>query len=113
MLLQTQPVKAKQTDESRIRYLLKEIVNAFNANDVETLLSLHSDDVILMDPGMPLIQGKKNIREMFAGFQKRELQIQLAYDIHELETYDRLAFVRGTVYKTSSLLNNKSQRDTY
>src|SRR5215475_4919309 len=100
MLLKEQPVQTKPDDEAMIRDLLDKIVIAFNNNDIETLLSMHSDDVILMDPGMPLIQGKKRIREMFAGFAKRDLHIQLAYDLHEVEADDRLAFVRGTVYKT-------------
>ena len=113
MLLKKPPEQTKQNDELEIRHLLKEIIVAFNNSDIETLLSLHSDDVILMDPGMPLIQGKKRIREMFGRFHERQIQIQLAYDIHELEADDRLAYIRGTVYKTNTIQQGKPQHENY
>jgi len=113
MLLKEQPIRTKEYDESEIRHLLKEIVSAFNKNDIEQLLSFHSDDVILMDPGMPLIQGKKRIREMFAGFQKRQLVLQLAYDIHELEVDNNWAFVRGSVIKTSRIQAGMPVKENY
>jgi len=113
MLLKEQSVQTKHDDKLQIVQLLKTIITAFNTNDIDTLLSLHSDDVILMDPGMPLIQGKKRIREMFADFQTRQLQIHLAYDVHEVETDERLAFVRGTVYKSSKVQYETTQSDTY
>ena len=113
MLLKEQPLLAKEYDELQIRHLLKEIVSAFNKSDVEQLLSFHSDDVILMDPGIPLIQGKKRIREMFAGFQKRQLAIQLNYDIHELEVDNNWAFVRGSVAKTSRIQSGIPLKEDY
>ncbi len=62
----------KKADEEVIRELLSEVATAFNKSDLEKLLSFHWEDMILMEPNMPVIHGKKKVREMFAAFKEKK-----------------------------------------
>ena len=94
-------------DEKAVRDVLNNVIAAFNEKDLEKLLSLHTDDIILMEPGIPLIQGKKRVREMFADFEKRKLSIKLSFTIDELEVNGSRAFARGQVFKQSGDVGKK------
>lgn len=84
-------------DETAIHSLLRNVVDALNEGDVDKLLSLHTDDVILMENNMPLVQGKERIRQMFDGFEKNSLVQTIAFQTHELEINGNWSFVRGAV----------------
>lgn len=100
-------------DKSQILLLLEQIIDAFNAKDIELLLSMHSDDIILMDPGMATISGKETILKMFSEFKSRDLSIQLSYVIEEVEVDQQLAFARGRVKKLSSTSTTGVKTDEY
>jgi len=109
-----QTATEKSNDRETIQEILNDIVESFNNLELERLLSYHSDDIILMDQGMPLVQGKTKVREMFAAFKKKGVKIKLSYDIHEIELENKLAFVRGTVYRTIYATENAAaQKDTH
>lgn len=93
-------VKNIRTDEIAIRELLDNVIMAFNQADLEKLLSFHTEDIILLEPDMPVIQGKKEVRELFAAFQKKKIEMELDFDLLELEVILDRAFVRGRVKKT-------------
>ena len=40
---------------------------AFNANDIEGIMALYSDDAVMYPPDVPIAQGKAAIREGYAG----------------------------------------------
>ena len=88
-----------RTDEALIMELLEEVIVAFNQMDLEKLLSLHTDDIILMEPDLPIVKGKRKIREMFADFRNAGIEMELDFKIDELEVSHSLAFVRGQVFK--------------
>lgn len=87
-------------DETAIRSLMDEVLACFNKADLEKLLSLHTDDIILMEPNMPLIKGKQQVRELFAALKAQKINMHLAFHIDELEVMGERAFVRGQVFKT-------------
>ena len=89
-----------QEDEIAIRNLLNDVITAFNEANLEKLLSYHTDDIILMEPNMPIIHGKNQVRELFEDFKKKKIKMQLGFDILELEVNEKRAFVRGQVRKT-------------
>jgi len=88
-------------DEIAVRKLHDEVIAAVNAADVEILLSLHTEDIIVMEPGMPLIRGRKEMRKLFDKFIKQKLSLRLAFNICEIIVFGERAFVRGQVFKTT------------
>jgi len=88
-------------DEIAIRELMSEVEDSFNTLNLERLLSLHTDDIILMEPNMLIIEGKEKVRALFAEFGKKKIRIKLELTIHELEITFGRAFVRGAVRKTT------------
>ena len=101
-----------KTDETAIRDLLEHVVTAFNKSDLEELLSFHSDDIILMEPNMPVIKGKDQVRKLFAAFQQKKIEMELDFDIVELEVNGDRAFVRGHVLKTVLQNGSITENDT-
>ncbi|MBW8041985.1 MAG: SgcJ/EcaC family oxidoreductase [Planctomycetes bacterium] len=78
---------------------IKEINNlyglALKTGDLELLLSLHTDDVILMGPGKPSIIGKEKIRaNMKRAFEN--FTYKSTGNIEEVQVSGDLAFSRGT-----------------
>ena len=76
-----------------------EVITALNALDLDKLLSLHTDNIILMEPNMPTITGKAEVMQLFKKFQQQKLVYKLSYSIDELEVFGQRAFVRGQVVK--------------
>lgn len=105
------PVHTDYTaDDAAIKHLLKEIVEALNKGDLEKLLSFHSDDIVLMEHNMPVIEGKQKVREMFSHFQQKKWKHTIAYRIHEHEIHGNWAFCRGSVLITKSEENRHPTR---
>jgi len=86
-------------DEAAVRQLHDEVITALNALDLDKLLSLHTDNIILMEPNMPTITGKAEVMQLFKKFQQQKLVYKLSYSIDELEVFGQRAFVRGQVVK--------------
>jgi len=88
-------------DEIAIREVMSGVEYSFNTLNLERLLSLHTDDVILMEPNMLAIEGKEKVKELFAEFDRKKIRMKLELTIHELEITFGRAFVRGAVKKTT------------
>ena len=86
-------------DKAAVRQLHDEVITALNALDLDKLLSLHTDNIILMEPNMPTITGKAELMQLFKKFQQQKLVYKLSYSIDELEVFGQRAFVRGQVLK--------------
>ncbi|HEY6977871.1 MAG TPA: SgcJ/EcaC family oxidoreductase [Chitinophagaceae bacterium] len=93
-------------DEIAVRKLHDEVVTSFNTLDVDKLLSLHSDDIILMEPNMQTIRGKEEIKKLFKKLKQQAITLKLSFNIYEMEVFGERAFVRGQVIKTT-IQNNK------
>ena len=96
-------------DEAAIRQLHEEVLSAINTLDLDKLLSLHTDDIILMEPDMPTITGKAEVTQLFKKFQQQQQVYKLSYTIQELEVFGKRAFVRGQVIKQITH-NNETPR---
>ena len=81
-------------DEMAIRRLHEEVVASFNSLNLEKLLSLHADNIILMEPGMPLISGKQEMKKLFNRFRREHIVLKLFFNIREVEVFGKRAFVR-------------------
>jgi ketosteroid isomerase-like protein len=103
----TQP-KATSTlgDEAAIISLLDEVVQCFSTGDIDRAISLHTDNVVLMESNMPLIEGKEAMRKFFSNFFKelknRKAVVELDFSIAEMEIILPRAFVRGHVVLTKT-----------
>jgi uncharacterized protein (TIGR02246 family) len=105
-------LNANNKDVMAVWALHEEVLASFNALDMEKLLSLHTDNIILMEPGMPTITGKKEVIRLFEKFRKQSIALNLSYKIDELEVFGEMAFVRGQVIKTSSQNNEVPVTET-
>jgi len=52
-----------QNDEKEIRELVERWISASSAGDIETVLSLMTDDVVFLTPGRPPMVGKQAFEE--------------------------------------------------
>jgi len=99
-------------DEAAVRQLHDEVIAALNALDLDKLLSLHTDNIILMEPDMPTITGKAEVMQLFKKFQEHKLVYKLSYTIDEVEVFGERAFVRGQVTKQITQNNQSPIRET-
>jgi ketosteroid isomerase-like protein len=88
-------------DHAAIIQLLDEVVTCFSSGDIDRAISLHTDNVVLMESNMPLIQGKEAMRAFFSAFfnrlKKSNTAVELDFSIAEMEIMLPRAFVRGQV----------------
>ena len=104
--MNTNNLKDTNADEIAILNLHNDVVNAFNELDIDKLLSLHTDDVILMEPGMPAISGKQEAIKLLERLKNETSRLYLSYIMEELEVFGNRAFLRGQVIKTTIQDNN-------
>ena len=86
-------LNANNKDVMAVWALHEEVLASFNALDMEKLLSLHTDNIILMEPGMPTITGKKEVIRLFEKFRKQSIALNLSYKIDELEVFGEMALL--------------------
>ena len=86
-------MKTFNHDEIAVRKLHDEVLSALNDFDTEKLLSLHTDNIILMEPNMPTINGKEEMKKMLEKFKKQKLVFSLSYSIDEIEIIGDRAFL--------------------
>src|SRR6478609_5898265 len=99
------------SDKEKIIFLLSEVVQSFKTRDLEKLLSLHTEDIIVMEPDRPAFVGMPEVKKVFtAAFQnlkQRNISFQLAFKVFEIEIWGERAFVRGQVIKETVNDNNE------
>jgi uncharacterized protein (TIGR02246 family) len=98
-------------DELAVRKLHDDVIASFNTLDIEKLLSLHAEDIVLMEPNMQTIHGKDEIKKLFEKLKQQRTTLKLSFNIHETEVFGERAFVRGQVIKTT-IQNNKSVHES-
>ena len=94
-------MKNTNHDEIALLQLHIDAISAFNYFNIEKLLSLHSDDIILMEPGLPTVNGKQRVARFLEKIKEQQLRFYLEYIIQETEIIEDRAFVRGQVIKTT------------
>jgi len=105
----------KLSDKEKIIFLLSEVVQSFKTRDLQKLLSLHTDDVIVMEPDRPAIVGMPEVKKVFsAAFQnlkRKNISFQLAFKLIEMEIWGDRAFVRGQVIKETVNEMNEPEKE--
>ncbi|MDY6765115.1 MAG: nuclear transport factor 2 family protein [Halobacteria archaeon] len=86
-------------DIERLNQLRDEYVEAENSGDVDGILSLFSDDIVVMGPESPPVRGLDASREFMEGFLDAfDVNIELSSE--EIVVDDELAYDWGTVSGT-------------
>jgi ketosteroid isomerase-like protein len=65
------------------------------ANDADRMMSQWTDDIVLLQPGAPIMRGRVAIAEAFRSTPRPEI-VEYALDIHEVEVVGDYAFQWGT-----------------
>ena len=85
------------TSDAAVRAVLEadeRWIEAFNRGDVETIVSLYTEDVVVMPPGEPSFQGRERVRKwMTALFERNTVAQSLAND--EVVVSGDWAWMRG------------------
>jgi uncharacterized protein (TIGR02246 family) len=81
-----------QSDEKEIRKLVETWISASKAGDLETVLSLMTDDVVFLTPGRPPMIGKESFAAM-SNSQPAPFEIDAVSDIQEVQVLGDWAFM--------------------
>ena len=65
------------------------------ANDADLMMSQWTDDIILLQPGAPIMRGRAAIAEIFRSVERPEI-VDYALDVQEVEVLGDYAFQWGT-----------------
>jgi len=60
-----------EAEALRIEEIDRAWIAAFNAGDVDAVVSLYTDDVVVMPPGEPSLRGRDAVRRWMAAFFER------------------------------------------
>jgi uncharacterized protein (TIGR02246 family) len=82
-------------DDSGVRKVCAAWVDAMNAKDSARLLSMVTDDVVFLPPGLSIITGKKAVEAMYAAFFPQFSKVELQATIVELRIAGDWAFAWG------------------
>lgn len=95
-----EPAVDAEADVAAIRALLDEWYAAYNSGDADKLVSLYSDDALIMGYGEPTQVGKEAILASFKeGFEKYDLHVDNGI-IEDVRVSGDLGMARGTDYGT-------------
>ena len=81
-----------QSDEKEIRKLVETWMSASKAGDLETVLSLMTDDVVFLTPGQPPMIGKESFAAV-SNSQPEPFEIDAVSDIQEIQVFGDWAFM--------------------
>jgi len=65
------------------------------ANDADQMMSQWADDIVLLQPGAPIMRGRAAIAEKFRSAPRPEI-VEYVLDIHEVKVFGDHAFQWGT-----------------
>lgn len=88
------PNSSNDVARARVEKVVNDIIAADMAGDLDTVMSLYSDDAILLPPGGPDIKGNEAIRSHYERlFAATDLEIE--NETHETIVSGNLAMTRG------------------
>jgi uncharacterized protein (TIGR02246 family) len=105
------PAVAQPADEPL--KIMERYAAALDANNVEALVALYTDNGVYMRPDMPAVAGRAALRqaykEVFA-----TLKLKLAFEVHEVEILGDMAWLRATsLGRVKILATGVETSDTY
>jgi uncharacterized protein (TIGR02246 family) len=83
-------------EENAIRALDEQWSAAAGRNDLDGTVAFYSDDAVLLPPNAPLIQGKKAIRDAWAGLIGPNVSLSWKATKIEVAKSGELAYLYGT-----------------
>ena len=78
-----EPAIDNSADKAFLEAKTAEWANAFNAGDAATLAAMYSEDAVIYPPGMPPVQGRAGVQEVFQGY----IDTGASGDLHGQETF--------------------------
>jgi len=60
-----------RTDQDAIRKVTTDLAEAFNARDIDRILSLYADNSVFMPPNAPLLRGREPLKSFYSEFFTR------------------------------------------
>ena len=84
---------AMQSDEKEIRELVERWISASSAGDIETVLSLMTDDVVFLTPGRPPMVGKQAFAEASKGQSEQPFDMSGVSAVQEVQVYGDWAYM--------------------
>lgn len=94
-----------RADADAIRQTAAELSAAFNAKQVDKIVSLYADNSVFMPPNAPLMRGREPLQSFYSGIVERAAKLELTPE--EVNGHGPLAFESGTY----SLTYEKGDRD--
>src|SRR5215813_9231553 len=82
-----------QNDEKEIRKLVETWISASKAGDLETVLSLMTDDVVFLTPGQPPMIGKEAFAAASKAQSEQPFEVSGASDIQEIQVFGDWAYM--------------------
>jgi len=82
-----------QNDEKEIRKLVDTWISASKAGDLETVLSLMTDDVVFLTPGQPPMIGKEAFAAASKAQSQQPFEIDGVSDIQEIQVFSDWAYM--------------------
>lgn len=82
-----------QKDEKEIRELVETWISASKAGDLETVLSLMTEDVVFLGPGRPPMIGKASFAEASKAQSERPFEMSVTSDIQEIQVFGEWAYM--------------------
>ena len=86
------PVVAQEVDHESIRQLTNTWVESTNAENIEGLLNIISDDATIIGPGVPPLRGKESIEAAYHNYYAA-FDLNYSVTINEIKVFDNTAYV--------------------
>lgn len=104
-LLQPNGLTQKSPDNTAIRELFRQRMQAGNSGDLDAWLGCFTDNAILMPANAPTVVGKEAIEEWERGFERFRPQVEMTID--ELVVHGDWAYLRS---RSSGVFNKDGER---
>jgi len=82
-----------QNDEKEIRKLVESWISASKAGDIETVLSLMTEDVVFLTPGRPPMVGKQSFAEASKAQSEQPFEMSGVSDVQEIQVLGEWAYM--------------------
>ena len=101
---------SRPRDIQSIEAVLHQYETALNAGDIDTILTLYTEDGIFMPQHFPAQVGQQAVREAYIGVFKM-LDLNVAFIIHEVEPFGDYAFARTSSRGKTQILAEGIETD--
>ena len=96
----TKPASAHTAPEGNDKQAIQQVsadwIAAMNAKDIAKLMTMITEDIVFLPPGLPPIRGKHAVEEMYKAFFPQFSSVQQTAVLEEVEVADDWAFAWGT-----------------